>query len=120
MASNELTFGEFVEQKRKALEITMRGLADKLNIAPAYMCNIEKGRRSPPKKKLEELATILKLDKTDREQFYDLAARFNERTVSADIADYIMQNGELLVALRKAKDNGYKNKDWKRIAEDIN
>ena len=61
MNENEQTFGKFIEERRKALGITLRGFAAELEIAPAYMSDIEKGRRYPPDKKLDDIARILKL-----------------------------------------------------------
>lgn len=50
MNENEMAFGKFIEERRKALGLTLRGFASELDIAPAYMSDIEKGRRYPPDK----------------------------------------------------------------------
>lgn len=50
MNENEMAFGKFIEERRKALGLTLRGFAAELDIAPAYMSDIEKGRRYPPDK----------------------------------------------------------------------
>ena len=44
------SFGKFIEEKRKAYGMTLRGLAAELGIAPAFMSDIEKGQRYPPNK----------------------------------------------------------------------
>ena len=41
----ENKFGEFVKAKRQEKEISLRKLAEELGIVPAYMSDIEKGRR---------------------------------------------------------------------------
>ncbi len=41
-------FGEYIAEKGKSSEITLRSVAAKLNISPAYLSDIEKGRRNPP------------------------------------------------------------------------
>ena len=46
----ENKFGEFVKAKRQEKEISLRKLAEELGIVPAYMSDIEKGRRYPPDK----------------------------------------------------------------------
>ncbi|MDR1754595.1 MAG: helix-turn-helix domain-containing protein [Eubacterium sp.] len=60
MDENEQAFGKFIEERSKVLGITLRGFAAELDIAPAYMSDIEKGRRYPPDKKLDDIARILK------------------------------------------------------------
>ena len=68
-------FGKFIEQKRKAMGMTLRGLAAEWGIAPAFMSDIEKGHRYPPNRdKLYELARILKLNAEDKDTMFDLAA----------------------------------------------
>ena len=60
-------FGKYIEQKRKEKNMTLRGLAAKLEIAPAYMSDIEKGHRYPPDKdKLDQMADIRELAEDDK------------------------------------------------------
>ncbi len=40
--NNVLGFGKFIADKRKPPGITLRGMADELGIAPAYLSDIEK------------------------------------------------------------------------------
>ena len=47
-------FGQFVRNKREEKKINLRKLAEILDIAPAYMSDMEKARRYPPDK--EKLA----------------------------------------------------------------
>src|SRR3712207_7769133 len=62
-----LGFGKFIAEKRKSLGLTLRGTAAELGIAPAYLSDIEKGRRYPPDiDKLMQIAKILKLTEEDR------------------------------------------------------
>ena len=86
-------FGKFIEQRRKALGMTLRGLAAELNIAPAFMSDIEKSHRYPPNKdKLYEMARILRLNEEDTNTMFDLAAGERDNTVSPDLPEYIMSN----------------------------
>ena len=56
----ENKFGEFVKAKRQEKELSLRKLAEELGIVPAYMSDIEKGRRYPPDKdKIYKIAAIL-------------------------------------------------------------
>ena len=57
-------FGEYVKTKRLEKKISLRKLAEYLDIVPAYMSDIEKGRRYPPdKEKIYKIAKILLLSK---------------------------------------------------------
>ncbi len=111
-------FGLFIEKKRKALNKTLRGLASELEIAPAYMSDIEKGHRYPPDKdKLAKLAEILKLTENEKNKMYDLAAGEKENAVSPDLPEYIMSTEKARVALRMARDNGMENATWQKVID---
>lgn len=111
-------FGKFIETKRKEQGKTLRGLAAELSIAPAFMSDIEKGHRYPPnKEKLEELANILHLNEEETNQMFDLAARERENTVSPDLPEYIMNNDNVRVALRMARDKGASDAEWLKVIE---
>lgn len=111
-------FGKFIEKKRKEINMTLRGLAAEIEIAPAYMSDIEKGHRYPPdKEKLEMMARILKLSDHDKDEMYDLAAAEKENTVSPDLPEYIMGTQKVRVALRMARDNGATDATWQKVIE---
>ncbi len=111
-------FGKFIEQKRKALGITLRGFAAELNIAPAFMSDIEKGHRYPPNRdKLYEMAKILHLNEDDTNTMFDLAAGEKDNTVSPDLPEYIMSTEKARVALRMARDNNTPEATWQKVIE---
>lgn len=117
-------FGEFIRTKRTEKKITLRKLASELGIVPAYMSDIEKGRKNPPDRdRLEKIAEILQLSEEDKSKMYDLAARDKEiRTtqdiqVSQDISDYIMDEDIVRVALRVAKHNKSSKEQWEKAIE---
>lgn len=120
MNENEQVFGKFIEERRKALGITLRGFAAELNIAPAYMSDIEKGRRYPPDKKLDDIARILKLEGTDKEKLLDMAALTRVNTVSPDLPEYIMDKDLARVALRRAKAGNLSDEGWQEVIDLIN
>jgi transcriptional regulator with XRE-family HTH domain len=120
MNENEQAFGKFIEERRKSLGITLRGFAAELDIAPAYMSDIEKGRRYPPDKKLDEIARILKLDGADKEALLDMAARTRTKTVSPDLPEYIMEKDLARVALRRARDGKLTDEGWQEVIDLIN
>ena len=111
-------FGKFIETKRKTLGITLRGLAAELNIAPAFMSDIEKGHRYPPQKeKLYEMAKILKLSEEDTNTMFDLAAGERENGIAPDLPEYIMGNQAARTALRMARDKGSSEAVWQKVID---
>jgi len=111
-------FGKFIEKKRKESNKTLRGLATELDIAPAYMSDIEKGHRYPPdKEKLDVIVKVLSLSKKEADLMYDLAAREKENSVSPDLPEYIMNNDMARVALRIARDKKASEETWQRIID---
>ena len=111
-------FGKFIETKRKALNKTLRGFATELEIAPAYMSDIEKGHRYPPDKdKLEKMAELLNLSEEEKNKMYDLAAGEKDNSVSPDLPEYIMGTEKARVALRMARDNGATDATWQKVID---
>lgn len=117
MNENEMAFGKFIEERRKALGLTLRGFAAELDIAPAYMSDIEKGRRYPPEKKLDEIAQILKLNDVEKNSMLDLAAMAKTKTVSSDLPEYIMEKDLARVALRRARDGKLSDEGWQEVID---
>lgn len=120
MNENELAFGKFIEERRKALGITLRGFAAELDIAPAYMSDIEKGRRYPPDKKLDDIARILKLEGDEKNKLLDMAAMTRTKSVSPDLPEYIMEKDLARVALRRARDGRLSDEGWQEVIDLIN
>ena len=111
-------FGKFIEKKRKAKNITLRGFAAELEIAPAYMSDIEKGHRYPPDKdKLEKMAEILELSDEEKNDMFDLAAGEKDNSVSPDLPEYIMGTEKARVALRMARDTGATDATWQKVID---
>ena len=109
-------FGEYVKAKRLEKGINLRKLAEILEIVPAYMSDIEKGRRYPPDKdKIYKIADALSLTEEETKELFDLAALAKENTVSPDLPEYIMGNDTLRVALRKARDINADESDWMKV-----
>lgn len=120
MDGDRFAFGLFVEQRRKALGMTLRGFAEKLGIAPAYLSDIEKGRRYAPDAKLEQIAELLQLYGVQRSKLFDLAACTREDQVSSDLSGYIMSTDMARVALRRARDTDLSEQGWQRVLDVIN
>lgn len=111
-------FGKFIEAKRKALGKTLRGLASDLDIAPAFMSDIEKGHRYPPQKeKLYEMARLLNLTEEETNKMFDLAAGERENGIAPDLPEYIMGNQAARTALRMARDKGSSEAVWQKVID---
>lgn len=110
------TFGSYVREKRLAAKVNLRKLAGILDIAPAYMSDIENDHRYPPEKdKIYQIAEVLHLSQEETDYLFDLAAGNKKNLVSPDIADYIMEQDKSRVALRLARDTGAGEKEWEAI-----
>jgi transcriptional regulator with XRE-family HTH domain len=113
-----LGFGKFITGKRKALGMTLRGMASELGIAPAYLSDIEKGRRYPPDMdKLKQMAEILKLTEDEKHTMFDLAGE-GKNAIAPDLPDYIMSSKKVRVALRKAREVATEE-DWEEFVKKL-
>ncbi len=110
------TFGSYVREKRLEAKVNLRKLAEILDIAPAYMSDIENNHRYPPEKeKIYMIAEALHLTQEETDYLFDLAAGNKKNSVSPDLADYIMAQDKSRVALRLARDSGAGEKEWEKI-----
>ena len=101
MSSNQ--FGEFVAERRKAKDISLRGMAELLDLSPAYWSDNEKGRRNPPNiNKLEEIAKLLELSQEETDNMIDIASEDRDE-IPMDLPEYIKDNNLARIALRKAR-----------------
>lgn len=57
--------GPFIRKRRDELDLSLRELAKKLDCSPAFISDIELGRRHPSDKVLIEIAKILKVKAED-------------------------------------------------------
>lgn len=109
-------FGKFVRQKREEKKINLRKLAEILDIAPAYMSDIEKSRRYPPdREKIEIIAKTLELTEEETNYLFDMAALAKDNTVSPDLPQYIMEHDIVRVALRRARDIDAGQEEWEKV-----
>lgn len=116
---NYMTFGEFVKEKRQSLNITLRAFADELGIAPSYVSDIEKGKRNAPTQDiLEDMVRVLQLNDDDKNNLFDLAAE-SKNEVAQDITEYVSDNQNVRVALRRAKELNLGEEEWLQIIEDM-
>ena len=102
-------------------EMSLRSLAQRLELSPVYMSNIENDLKpAPSQAKLDKLVQIFMLDKKDIELLWDLAAKSRKQRVSVDLPEYIMDRDIVRVALRTAKELDATDKDWQDFIDKLN
>ncbi len=112
-------FGEFLQKKREAKQITLRKMADMLDITAPYLSDIEKDRRNPPDMdKLEQISSILLLNDEDKTLMFDLAGK-KRNSVAPDLPEYIMGREYVAAALRTARDLDADEADWLKFVEEL-
>ena len=112
-------FGEFLQKKREEKKITLRKMAEMLDITAPYLSDIEKDRRNPPDMdKLEQISTILLLSEDDRTLMFDLAGK-KRNSVAPDLPEYIMGHEYVAAALRTARDLDADEADWLKFVEEL-
>jgi transcriptional regulator with XRE-family HTH domain len=114
--------GPFIRKRRDELDLSLRELAKKLDCSPAFISDIELGRRHPSDKVLVEIAKILKVKVEDLRNM-DVRAPIDEikRVTQHDptfalafrtVLDKNISADELLEFVRKKEDEK-KGKDKK-------
>lgn len=114
---NTFTFGEFLKEKRKCRNISLRRFAELAGISPVYMCNMEKDRNPAPSEEvLNRMVKLLLLSEEETALFFDLAAKSKKMpSVSQDLPEYIMDRDIVRVALRTAKDVDATDEEWQEF-----
>ncbi len=119
METDNQTFGSYIRARREALGKSLRGVAAEIEMAPAYLSDIEKGNRWPPVKYLEKLAKVLGITDADElSSFYDMAGDIREGNYP-DLTDYIGKTEIARVALRKARDHNVSAEKWQQFIDEI-
>lgn len=114
--------GPFIRKRRDELDLSLRELAKRLDCSPAFISDIELGRRHPSDKVLVEIAKILKV-KVEELRKMDVRAPIDEikRVTQNDptfalafrtVLDKNISANDLLEFVRKKEDEK-KGKDKK-------
>ncbi|MDA9653397.1 helix-turn-helix domain-containing protein [Candidatus Pelagibacter sp.] len=111
------TFGSYIRKQRIKHEIGQRELAKLIGVAPSYLNDIEKNKRTAPRIELIKKLS-LKL-KADLDLLYDLAGK-SKKTVAPDILDYIEKNSKISSLLRSIKSNNLSNNEIDELEKQIN
>lgn len=115
-----ITFGQFISEKRIQHSMTKQELARLIGISTAYLSQIESGIRSNPKEEIiANLIICLHMTTEETYKLYDLYATANS-TVAIDIIQYIKQNAIVSRVIRSAEKCGAKECDWLEFIEKLN
>lgn len=109
-----ITFGEYVKQKRLSKRITLRAFAGLVEISPTYISCMENNEKTAPSSKiLKNIEQVLELEKEELDIFYDLAAKsMATDTIPLDIVETIQGNPTIKIALRVAKNFDATDEEW--------
>lgn len=119
MNMNDQNFGEFLQTKREQQRITLRQLAEKLDLSAPFLSDVEKGRRnSLDMDRLIMLRQILNLSDEEYETMLNLAGK-QRKTVAPDLPEYIMERDYVSAALRTARDLDAGEAEWQRFVEEL-
>lgn len=118
MNKDNISFGSFIRNKREATGKSLRSVASVIDMAPAYLSDIEKGNRWPPVKYLEKLAEVLNINGEELNLYYDLAGEIREGSYP-DLTEYIGKTDIARVALRKARDKKISEEKWQKFIDEI-
>lgn len=117
-ALDDKTFGRFMRQRREELGKTVRGLAAELDLTAAYISDIENGHRYAPKKYMGKLRKALKVIDEDSLLFEDLASASRGNQYE-DINAYLGKSPLARKAVRKARDLGIPDSQWKAFIDSM-
>lgn len=115
------TFGSFIYEKRTQKHISLRGLADMIDVSPVYVSSIEKSKRAAPTYPvLMKIANSLLLSDEEKVLMLDLAAKSkNSLTLAEDLLIYINDNEIVHRALRTAKKCNATDEDWQKFIDSL-
>lgn len=95
-------FGDFLKGLRKDRGFSLRELARKLEIAPSYLSDIERGKRNAPSKELlVKMITTLALSEEEQYKFYDFAKEGKKTPIAEDVKETIIEDERITILCRK-------------------
>ena len=110
------TFGSYIRELRIKQDIGQRELAKKIGVAPSYLNDMEKGKRSAPKNELVKKISITL--KADLNYMYDLAGN-SKQTIASDIEEFIKGNPNVASLIRSFKESKVSNEEIDQFRKKI-
>lgn len=115
MSTSNQRFGDYLAEKRKDKEYTVRGIASELGISATYYSDVENHRRKGfPPDTLDKLPCILGLTNDEKYTLFYLAG-LEKGEISHDIVDYVLSEPYIQQALRLAKEMDMAENEWKEM-----
>ena len=97
-------FGTYLCAMRKRAGLTLRDLGKRIGFSPAYLNDVEKGRRYPFSfEKLQKLVLILELDEEEANTMFDLAG-LSRNDIPADIVEYLAESEGMYKMIRELRE----------------
>ncbi|MHB1652373.1 MAG: helix-turn-helix domain-containing protein [Desulfitobacteriaceae bacterium] len=119
MATDNITFGRFLAQKREERDITLRELARQLEVSAAFLSDVENNRKPPlTVDRLEKAANIMLLSMEEKTKMYDLAGK-QRNSIPPDLPEYIIERDYVSAALRTARDLDAGEEEWQHFIDDL-
>jgi transcriptional regulator with XRE-family HTH domain len=108
--------GAFIKEKRNSRGITVRAMADMIDMGYGLYGDLETGRRCPADlDTLDKIISALQLLEDDSKILYDLAGKARE-AAPPDLTNYINNTNKARIALRVAKEKAT-DEDWERFTQ---
>ncbi len=113
-----MKLGEYIRQQRDKKDLSLREFAAKLGRSPAFISDIELGRRNPSKEVLVEMAKFFNVSVEEME-------KYDERVVVEEVKKIAQTNppasATIGVLLRKAASGkNVTESDMKKLMDQIN
>ncbi|MCR5847998.1 MAG: XRE family transcriptional regulator [Lachnospiraceae bacterium] len=122
---NEMSFGQYIEAKRKGLENhpSLRATAMAIGVSPQFYSEVEKDKKGAFKQdRLDALASFLKLNDEESSLFYKKAAASRQRgdyAIPSDLPEYIVERSYVEQALRLAKELDAGEEEWLQFVKEM-
>lgn len=101
-----MDFGEYLEEKRKSRNYSIRAFAKRIDISFTYLADVEKSRSKAFKLEiLNKIIEVLQLDGKETDMLYDLAGKSRD-TIAPDVEEYLKKNEEIIEEIRRIKKGG--------------
>ena len=108
--------GAYIKEKRNSRGITVRAMADLIEMGYGLYGDMESGRRCPADlDTLDRIITALHFSEDESKTLYDLAGKARE-AAPPDLTNYINSTNKARIALRVAKEKAT-DEDWERFTK---
>lgn len=105
-----LTLGEFIRQSRDSKDLSLREMAKLLDCSPAFLSDIELGKRFPSDETFEKISNILKIKMSELEK-YDM------RSTVSEFKKVSQRDPGMVFAFRRAMDIKINSEDLIKFIE---